>query len=83
MQAERLQRLQKDLLAVLKELDPLQKQHREELRKDKSNDTKLDQLKEAIVPLAAEQQQLLDEQKMLESQPGVEQWLMQGGRQPT
>ena len=74
MQAERLQRVQEELLAVGQSLQPLQKRQLMELLKDKPNKAMLDRLKRAIAPLAAEQQQLLDERMMLETQPRGEQW---------
>ena len=83
MQAGQLQRLQQELLAVQKKLHPLQKRQQEELVKDAPNETILDRLERAIAPLAAVEQQLLEERQMLESRPGGEQRLMQCGRQAT
>ena len=74
MQAERLQRVQEELLAVRQSLQPLQKRQQKELLKDKPDQAVLKDLKEAIAPLVAELQQLLDERKMLETQPEGEQW---------
>ena len=74
MQAEQLQRVQEELLAVRQSLQPLQKRQQTELLKDKPNKAMLKELKEAIAPLAAEQQQLLDERIMLETQPKGEHW---------
>ena len=67
MQAERLQRVQEELLDVGQSLQPLQKRQLMELLKDKPNQAMLDRLKRAIAPLAAEQQQLLDDRIMLET----------------
>ena len=74
MQAERLQRVQEELLAVRQSLQPLQTRQQTELLKDKPNKAMLKELKEAIAPLAAEQQQLLNERIMLETQPQGEHW---------
>ena len=72
MQAERLQRVQDELLAVRQSLEPLQKLQQMELTKDEPNYTKLDRLEEAIAPLADQQQDLLGERKMLETPPQAE-----------
>ena len=74
MQAEQLQRVQEELLAVRQSVEPLQKRQQKELLKDKPNETMLDRLERAIAPLAAEQQQLLEVWKLLETQPKGEQW---------
>ena len=74
MQAEQLQRVQEELLAVRQRVEPLQKRQQKELLKDKPDQAVLKDLKEAIAPLVAELQQLLDERIMLETQPKGEQW---------
>ena len=74
MQAEQLQRVQEELLAIRQRVEPLQKRQQKELIKDKPDQAMLERLERAIAPLAAEQQQLLDERIMLEGQPKGEQW---------
>ena len=76
MQVKQLQSVQKELRAVRKSLKPLQKRQQKELLKDKSHKTMLKELKEAIAPLAANEQKLLDERRTLETQPQAEgeQW---------
>ena len=74
MQVERLQRVQEELLAARQRVEPLQKRQQTELLKDKADKAVLKDLEEAIAPPVAEQQQLLDERKLLETQPQGEQW---------
>ena len=66
--------MQEELEAVRDSLDPLQKKQVEELMKDKYDGTLVDQLHEAIAPLAAAELELLDRRMMLETQPEGEQW---------
>ena len=73
MQAVRLQRVQEELLAVRQSLKPLQERQQKELLKHKSKKATLKELKEAIAPLSTSEQQLLDERKVLETQPEGEQ----------
>ena len=73
MQAERLQTVREELLAVRESLQPLQKKQREELLKDEPNETLLDRLESAIAPLAATEQKLLHERERLETWPEGEQ----------
>lgn len=65
MQTEELQRLQEELQAVRESLEPLREKQFEELMKDDLDETKLDQLHEAIAPLAAEELQLLRQRMLL------------------
>ena len=74
MQAEQLQGVREELLAVRESLRPLQKKQREEVLKDEPNKALLDQLEGAIAPLAATMQKLRDEHRMLETQPKGKQW---------
>ena len=74
MQAGRLQGINDELKSVRQELRRFPKQLRQELAKDAPNETILDRLERAIAQLVAEQQQLLDERKLLETQPEGEQW---------
>ena len=74
MQAGRLQGINDELKSVRQELRRFQKQLRQELAKDAPNETILDRLERAIAQLVAEQQQLLDERKVLKTQPEGEQW---------
>ena len=73
MQAEQLQRVQEELLAIRQSLEPLQKLEREELAKDEPNYTKLDRLERAIAGLDAKELELLRERGRLETQPEGEQ----------
>ena len=74
MQAEDLQGINDALKSVRQSLQPLQKRQQTKLLKDKPNKAVLKELKEAIAPLVAEQQQLLEVWKMLKTQPEGEQW---------
>ena len=74
MQAERLQGVQEELLAVRQRVEPLQKKQQKELLKGAPDESLLIHLKEAIAPLAAIEQKLLEERGMLGTQPQGEQW---------
>ena len=74
MQAQELLRLQEELRAVRESLEALQKKQSEEFLKDRLNVTKLDQVDRAIALLVAEQHQLLDQIRLLETHPEGEQW---------
>ena len=74
MQAEQLQRVKDRLLRLEESLESLQKLEQKELSKDEPDYTKLDRMERAIMRLAATEQKLLDERKMLETQHQGEQW---------
>ena len=78
-----LQRVQEELLAVRQSVMPLQMRQQKELLKDAPDETMLKDLEEAIAPLAATEQKLLDAWVMLESQPKGEQWGAAPDAKPT
>ena len=61
MQAEDLQRVKQRLLRVQERLEQLEERQQKELLKDERDQTTLEQLKSAIAPLAATEQNLLNE----------------------
>ena len=76
MQAEQLQGLQKQLLAVRENREQLQNREKEELLKSGIEMARLDLLQTGIAALNTAEQQLLRSQERLEAhpQPGGEQW---------
>ena len=62
------------LLRVQERLEQLEEKQQEELLKDERDQTTLEQLRSAIAPLAATEQNLLNEWKLLEGQPEGEHW---------
>ena len=83
MQAEQLQRIQEELLAIRQSLQPLQKRQQKELLKDRPNKTMLKDLKGAIAPLDAKELELLRQRRLLQTQAGGELWGMAPDAWPT
>ena len=83
MQAEQLQRVQEDLLAIRQSLEPLQKLEQKELIKDEPSYTKLARLESAMARLDKREQELLEERRVLGTQPEGEQWGTARDARPT